>query len=105
MSLPVDRPTMPLHSDHQRSTRDRRLMGEQGFDAVIVAKPSSVLLLSGYWPVIGATLAIATTRRTVLLTPENEVPEVQCCSADAVYGYEMGFIRLKRSEFHAERRS
>jgi Xaa-Pro aminopeptidase len=46
---------------------------EADLDALICALPTNVLLLSGYWPVVGNALAIATRDgRISILAPEDE---------------------------------
>jgi Xaa-Pro aminopeptidase len=44
-----------------------------GMDAVVCALPVNVLLLSGYWPVVGTSIAIATREGAAyVLAPEDE---------------------------------
>jgi len=51
----------------------RRALDEAGLDALICALPNNVLLLSGYWPLVGTTLAIAARDgRAVLIAPSDE---------------------------------
>ena len=51
-------------------------------DAVLCGFPSNVLLLSGCWPVMGATIAIATREGEVhLILPEDEVQIASATSA------------------------
>jgi Xaa-Pro aminopeptidase len=49
-----------------------RGLAECGCDALVCALPQNVLLLSGYWPVTGTSVAIATADRTVVLAPGDE---------------------------------
>lgn len=57
----------------ERVRRNRDALDQAKLDAFIVALPSNVLLLSGYWPVIGTSLAISTrSGETWLIVPEDE---------------------------------
>lgn len=44
--------------DSERVGRLRRLMAEDGVDVLLCRLPENVLYCSGYWPVIGASLAV-----------------------------------------------
>lgn len=57
-------------------------------DAVVCTLPSNVLLLSGYWPVVGPSVAIATAEGTVaVLAPEDEEDLATSGWADNVHAY------------------
>ncbi len=59
--------------DTERKSRIQQALLEANLDAVICALPSDVLLLTGYWPVIGASVAICFLGGpTILLVPEDE---------------------------------
>lgn len=59
--------------DEERLARIRGVLAENKWDALICALPSNVLMLSGYWPVIGSSIAIATRDGAVSLTvPQDE---------------------------------
>jgi Xaa-Pro aminopeptidase len=59
--------------DRDRIDRIRGALREAGLDALICALPSNVLLLSGYWPVVGTSVAIATRDGAVgLILPKDE---------------------------------
>src|SRR5581483_10073838 len=45
--------------DNERVELIRRAFEEAGLDAVVCTLPMNVLLLSGYWPVVGTSLVIA----------------------------------------------
>lgn len=59
--------------DAERLGRVREALAQAGLDALVAALPANVLMLTGYWPVIG-TAAVIVTRdgRSVLLAPEDE---------------------------------
>lgn len=59
--------------DDQRIELIRRSLQEHSLDALICTLPLNVLLLSGYWPVVGTSVAIAShDGRIILLVPEDE---------------------------------
>ncbi|MHB8525808.1 MAG: M24 family metallopeptidase [Candidatus Acidiferrales bacterium] len=68
---------MPLKSnenmDHERTSRIQEALQSDGLAAVVCALPSNVLLLTGYWPVVGESIAICVCGGpTVLLVPKDE---------------------------------
>src|SRR6185437_2420435 len=61
-------------SDTERRSRIADALHRAGLDAVVCALPKHVLLLSGYWPVVGTAVAVATREgATGLLAPEDEL--------------------------------
>jgi Xaa-Pro aminopeptidase len=70
--------------DPDRRSRVIAMLREEKLDALICSSPTQVLLLTGYWPVIGNSIAIFTAEGEVLvLLPEDE-HEVAANSSDAV---------------------
>lgn len=62
-----------MNRDVERSRRLTSALIEAGMDAVVCALPVNVLLLSGYWPVVGTAVAIATRDGAVYVcAPEDE---------------------------------
>ncbi|MGB6482389.1 MAG: Xaa-Pro peptidase family protein [Candidatus Acidiferrales bacterium] len=60
-------------TDSERTSRIQEALGNAGFNAVVCALPANVLLLTGYWPVVGESIAICVRDGpTVLLVPEDE---------------------------------
>lgn len=59
---------------HERLARIQQELKREELDAVFCTLPSYVLMLSGYWPVIGTAMAIATAEGEVaILAPEDEL--------------------------------
>ncbi len=59
--------------DPDRIDRIERTLRAARLNALVCALPSNVLLLSGYWPVIGTSIAVATSEGAVgLAVPEDE---------------------------------
>lgn len=72
----------------ERKARIREALAEARLDAVVCALPANVLMLSGYWPVIGSSLAVATKTGTViLLVPEDEKELAESGWADEVHTF------------------
>ena len=58
---------------NERMERVQDRLREEKWDALICALPSNILMLSGYWPIVGTSVAIATADgRLSLLVPEHE---------------------------------
>ncbi len=59
--------------DIERHARTVEALGGSGFDALVCASATEVLLLTGYWPVMGASVAVFTADGDVrLIVPEDE---------------------------------
>ena len=57
----------------ERLARITGALGDAGLDALVCTLPANVLLLSGYWPVVGSAVAIATRDgRVAVLAPKDE---------------------------------
>jgi len=70
--------------DAERIGRNHRALVAAGLDALACVLPSNVLLLSGYWPVIGASVAVITREGAVgLALPEDEADLAAAGWADA----------------------
>jgi Xaa-Pro dipeptidase len=77
--------------DFERRRRVVDAMVEAGLDAVICALPANVLLLSGYWPVVGDALVLATREGQVaLIAPEDEQELAQEGWADDLLTFQPG---------------
>lgn len=71
--------------DAERIERTVRALRDAGLDAVMCAMPSNVLLLSGYWPVVGTSVAVATRDGAIgLLAPDDEADLAASGWADPV---------------------
>ena len=69
--------------DPERHFRILVMMRDEKLDALICSSPTEVLLLTGYWPVIGTSVAIFTVEGEVhVLVPADE-HEIAAKSADA----------------------
>jgi Xaa-Pro aminopeptidase/Xaa-Pro dipeptidase len=88
--------------DHERIERIRRGLQRVQLDAVLCSLPDYVLLLSGYWPVIGASIAIATSEgRICLIVPEDEQELARAGWADEVRTFKPGRLDQLQSTSEA----
>ncbi|MGH9356768.1 MAG: M24 family metallopeptidase [Terriglobia bacterium] len=79
--------------DPERIDRIRKTLRENRWDMVVCALPMNVLLLSGYWPVVGTGLAIASAEgRISLLVPEDEEDLAKHGWADDVQTFNPGAL-------------
>lgn len=63
-----------LEDGRERIQRLQDAMKRMGLDAILCTLPSYVLVISGYWPVIGTAVAIATVEGEVaILAPSDEL--------------------------------
>ena len=68
--------------DHQRIQKLRSALANSSLDAIVCSLPKNVLLLSGYWPVVGTSVAIALADGGLhLIIPEDEKDLVKASSA------------------------
>ena len=62
-----------MERDQDRMTRIRRALAANGLDAIVCTLAANVRQTTGYWPVIGNAVAVATREGAVgLVTPEDE---------------------------------
>lgn len=75
----------------------QRALAEAGLDALVCALPDNALLLSGYWPAHGNSLAIATREgRAVLIAPNDEMEMAERALADEVRRYHPASLEMIR---------
>jgi Xaa-Pro aminopeptidase len=77
----------------ERIDRIRNALRESEWDLIVCALPMNVLLLSGYWPVIGTGLAIASKEGQIaLLVPEDEEDLARRGWADEIRTFKPGSL-------------
>ena len=80
-------------SNSQRVDRIRDALRKNNWDLVVCALPMNVLLLSGYWPVVGTGVAVASKEgRIGLLVPEDEEDLAKHGWADEVRTFKPGSL-------------
>jgi Xaa-Pro aminopeptidase len=90
--------------DDERAGRIRDAVTAHNLDALVCTVPSNVLLLCGYWPVIGNAIAIATRDGAVgVLAPDDEAPFASDSWADAIDTFSAGSLDALTTVFDAVR--
>jgi Xaa-Pro aminopeptidase len=75
--------------DAERKDRVAHVLAESHLDAMICNSASAVLLLSGYWPVMGASIVVFTKDGDVhVVLPEDEVELAQRTSGAVLIPYQ-----------------
>ncbi|HZT41985.1 MAG TPA: Xaa-Pro peptidase family protein [Chthonomonadaceae bacterium] len=79
--------------DKERVERIQQALKEAGWKAFICSLPMDVLMLSGYWPVVGNAIAVVTWEgRVSVLAPEDERDLVESGWADDVHTFQAGSL-------------
>jgi len=79
--------------DPERIESLRRALLAQRWDALVITRPADVLLLSGYWPVLGNALAVATQDgRVGVVAPADEQELVAAGWADPIHTFHPGSL-------------
>jgi len=82
-----------MKRDDERVRRNTAALIAADLDAFVCALPINVLLLSGYWPVVGTSFAVFTRDgRVLLLVPEDELELAKNGWADDVVSYSAGSL-------------
>ena len=77
----------------ERAARVAAQLERSSLDGLICVLPSNVLMLSGYWPVVGLSVALATRAGIRLLVPKDESELAKAGWAGEVAQYEPGSLR------------
>ena len=78
----------------ERIARIQEALTSTDLDAVLCTLPSFVLMISGYWPVIGTAMAIATREGQVaILAPDDELEFAQHSWAHHVRTFSTGSLK------------
>jgi Xaa-Pro aminopeptidase len=88
----------PVRRDVERVRRNTQPLIDAGLDAFVCVLPINVLLLTGYWPVVGTSVAISTREgQVLLLVPEDELQLARLGWADDLTSYSAGSLADLRS--------
>ena len=83
-----------MTKDAQRIARLQEGVKVADLDALLCTLPSNVLLLSGYWPVVGSSIAVvARDGRVAVVAPEDERENVGRGWADQVRTFKAGSLK------------
>lgn len=90
--------------DERRRQWLRDGIQEAGLDAVVLSRPADVLMATGYFPVVGTSVAIANREGAVyLITPEDEKELAELGGADRVVTFQPGSLDRLRTAAEAIR--
>jgi Xaa-Pro aminopeptidase len=79
--------------DQERAGRIRDAVTAHDLDALVCAVPSNVLLLCGYWPMIGNAVAVATRDGAIgVAVPDDETPLAAASWADTIATFSAGSL-------------
>ncbi len=77
-----------MASDPERHQRTVAALSASPHDAVICSSPTEVLLVTGYWPVLGSSIAIfASNGDATVIVPEDEVELAEKTSSAKIVPY------------------
>jgi Xaa-Pro dipeptidase len=94
-------PAMPSAHDAERVSRNARALDAADLDGLVCALPMHVLLATGYWPVVGASIAIVTRDgQARVIVPEDEL-ELATRGWAVCQGYQPGGLDALRSAYTA----
>jgi len=79
--------------DQERTERIRNALRAAHLDLFLCTLPSNVLMLSGYWPVVGSALAVATRDGAIaVISPEDERKLAERGWADVLHTFPSGSL-------------
>jgi len=76
----------------QRLSLNRQVLLSSGLDAVVCAQPANIMLVSGYYPVVGTSIAIATSTSVTLIVPKDENDLAEAGWADDIRTFNDGSL-------------
>jgi Xaa-Pro aminopeptidase len=94
-----------MQSDVERISRIKDTMEHSGLDGLVCFLPTNVLLLSGYWPVVGTAIAIASRHGEVsLVVPTDELALAERGWAHEIRVFESGSLETMHRAIDGARR-
>jgi Xaa-Pro aminopeptidase len=95
-------PTRSMAKDPQRNEIIRKALESKGLAALFCFTPASVLLLSGYWPVMGSSVAFfQRDGRVTVVLPEDELDLAMATSDAELVAYKPGRLNSTRTPAEA----
>jgi Xaa-Pro aminopeptidase len=79
--------------DTVRIARVREALQTAKLDALVATTAANVLMLTGYWPVVGASIAVCTREGAVaLIVPADELRFARQSWADCIESFDSGSL-------------
>lgn len=94
---------MIRRQDSHRAALIRQVLLGANTDALVCALPANVLMLSGYCPVVGNSIAIATPESVMLLVPKDEAKLAEAGWANEIRTFDNGSLENLQSLTQAVR--
>ena len=83
-----------MRRDNERIERNRQELRDVHLDGFVCTLPMNVLLLTGYWPVIGNSIAVLSAdEKVTLIVPEDEQELANDAWADEVVTFQAGSLK------------
>jgi Xaa-Pro aminopeptidase len=83
-----------MRSDTDRIARVTEALERSGLDGLVCSLPTNVLLLSGYWPVVGTSIVIANRAGDIgLVVPADELDLAEQGWAQEIHIFESGSLQ------------
>ena len=77
-----------MASDPERHTRVLQALHRSGAGSFVCVSPSNILLLTGYWPVLGNSLALVTSSgEALVIVPQDETEIARATSSARIVPY------------------
>jgi Xaa-Pro aminopeptidase len=87
--------------DPERHARTLASLSDSPFDLVVASSPTEVLLLTGYWPVMGDSIAFFTSRGEVrVVLPDDEVELAEEMSSAKLIPYKPDGVHTLADPLH-----
>jgi Xaa-Pro aminopeptidase len=94
-----------MRSDNERVSRIARALEQSGLDGLVCSLPTNALLLSGYWPVVGTSIAIANRQGEVaLVVPADELELAESSWAQEIHVFAPGSLETMHRSIDGIRR-
>jgi Xaa-Pro aminopeptidase len=94
-----------MRSDTERVSRIVEELERSGLDGLVCSLPTNVLLLSGYWPVVGTSIAIANREGEIaLVVPADELELAEGGRAQEIHIFESGSLQTLHRAIDGVRR-
>jgi Xaa-Pro aminopeptidase len=94
-----------MQADLERISRIVNTLEQSGLDGVVCFLPTNVLLLSGYWPVVGTAIAIASRQGEIsLVVPADELSLAERGWAKEIHIFESGSLQTMHRAIDGARR-
>jgi Xaa-Pro aminopeptidase len=94
-----------MRSNAERVARIGAALEQSGLDGLVCSLPTNVLLLTGYWPVVGTAVAVANREGQIaLVVPADELELAEGGWAQEIHIFESGSLQTMQRAIDGARR-